>query len=261
MSNLYTPEEFLVCTAARLIPDKTTCFIGFGMPQIVSILAQRLYAPNVCLSYEFGAIGPEVVIPFKRGTFADSRNNYRSVAWTSMNTMFSHACLGFVDYGFLGAAQVDPYGNLNSTQIGTDHSKPKMRFPGSGGANDLASYCWNIFVIIKHEKARFVKKVDFLTTPGYLDGPGAREKVGLPRGTGPYRVVTTMALFGFDEKTKYMKLLALAPGCTKEDVIENMGFEPLVADNIEQLKPPTDEELRLLREEIDPDRGIIGKIK
>jgi glutaconate CoA-transferase subunit B len=256
----YTPEEMMICAAARIIPDKKTCFIGYGMPQIVIILAQKLYAPNACQVYEFGAIGPEIVIPFRRGMFADSRNNYRSVAWTYMNTMFAHACLGFIDYGFLGAAQIDPYGNVNSTQIGMDHSKPKVRFPGSGGANDVASFCWKTIIIIKHEKERFVRKVDFLTSPGYLDGPNAREKAGLPRGTGPYRVVTSMALFGFDEKSKYMKLLAVAPGYSKKDVLENMEFEPLINERIEEIKPPTEEELRLLREEIDPDRAIIGKI-
>jgi len=156
----------------------------------VIILAQKLYAPNACQVYEFGAIGPQIVIPFRRGMFSDSRNNYRSVAWTYMNTMFAHACLGYIDYGFLGAAQVDPYGNINSTQIGFDHSRPKIRFPGSGGANDVASYCWKTFLIMKHEKERFVKKLDFLTSPGYLDGPDAREKAGLPRGGGPYRVIT-----------------------------------------------------------------------
>ena len=256
----YTPEEMMICAAARIIPDKKTCFIGYGMPQIVIILAQKLYAPNACQVYEFGAIGPEIVIPFRRGMFADSRNNYRSVAWTYMNTMFAHACLGFIDYGFLGAAQIDPYGNVNSTQIGMDHSRPKVRFPGSGGANDVASFCWKTIIIIKHDKERFVKKVDFLTSPGYLDGPDAREKAGLPRGTGPYRVVTSMALFGFDEKSKYMKLLAVAPGYSKKDVLENMEFEPLINERIEEIKPPTEEELRLLREEIDPDRAIIGKI-
>ena len=256
----YTPEEFMICMAARLIPDKKTCFIGYGIPQIVIMLAQKLYAPNACQVYEFGAIGPEVVSPFRRGLFSDSRNNYRAVAWTYMNTMFAHACLGYIDYGFLGAAQIDPYGNINSTQIGLDHSKPKIRFPGSGGGNDVASYCWKTITIMKHEKERFVKKLDFLTSPGYLDGPGAREKAGLPKGAGPYRLVTSMGLFGFDEKTKYMELLAVAPEYSKEDVFKNMNFEPLVVKKIEELKPPTEEELRLLREEIDPNRGIIGKI-
>jgi glutaconate CoA-transferase subunit B len=255
-----TPEEFMICTAARLIPDKKTCFIGYGIPQIVIILAQKLYAPNACQVYEYGAIGPQVVPPFRRGLFSDSRNNYRAVAWTYMNTMFAHACLGYIDYGFLGAAQIDPYGNINSTQIGLDHSRPKVRFPGSGGANDVASYCWKTITIMKHEKERFVKKLDFLTSPGYLDGPGAREKAGLPKGAGPYRLVTSMGLFGFDEKTKYMELLAIAPEYSKEDIFKNMNFEPLVAKKIEELKPPTEEELRLLREEIDPDRVIIGKI-
>lgn len=256
----YTPEEMMVCAAARLIPDKVTCFIGYGMPQIVIILAQKLYAPNACQVYEFGAIGPEVVTPFRRMMFADSRNNYRAVAWTYMNPMFAHACLGFIDYGFLGAAQIDPYGNINSTMVGKNHSRPIRRFPGSGGANDVASFCWRTFIIMKHEKERFVKKVDFVTSPGYLDGPGAREKAGLPRGAGPHRLITSMGVFGFDEKTKYMKLLSVAPGYTARDVRENMEFEPLLAEKIEEIKPPTAEELRLLREEIDPARAIIGKV-
>lgn len=256
----YTSEEMMICAAARLIPDNVTCFIGYGVPQIVIILAQRLYAPRACQVYEFGAIGPQVLTPFRRMTFADSRNNYRAVAWTQMNQMFAHASLGFIDYGFLGAAQIDAYGNINSTMIGNDHSKPRIRFPGSGGANDVASFCWRTVIIMRHEKERFVEKVDFVTSPGYLDGPGAREKAGLPQGTGPYRVVTSMGVFGFDEKSKYIKLLAVAPGYTTQDILDNMGFEPLVAEKVEQLEPPTEEELRLLREEIDPDRAIIGEV-
>ena len=177
-----------------------------------------------------------------------------------MNQMFAHACLGFIDYGFLGAAQIDPYGNINSTVIGEEHSKPRRRFPGSGGANDVASFCWRTIIIMRHEKERFVAKIDFVTSPGYLYGPGAREKAGLPRGTGPYRVITSMGIFGFHEKNKYMKLLAIAPGYTTEDILNNMGFEPLVAETVEELEPPTAEELRLLREEIDPERAIIGKV-
>lgn len=210
--------------------------------------------------YEFGAIDPQVVTPLRAMTFGDSRNNYRCVCWTTMNPAFAHASVGMIDYGFLGAAQIDPYGNINSTQVGTDHSKPQRRFPGSGGANEVASLCWRTITVLKHEQQRFLKKINYITSPGYLDGPGAREKAGLPSGTGPFRVITSMAMFGFDEETKLMKLLAIAPGYTVKDVLENMGFEPLLAEPIEELKPPTEKELKLLREEIDPDRAVIGKI-
>jgi glutaconate CoA-transferase subunit B len=193
-------------------------------------------------------------------TFADSRNNYRAVAWTDMDRIFAHASLGFIDYGFLGAVQIDPYGNINSTVIGEEHLKPARRFPGRGGANDVASFCWRTIIIMKHEKERFLRRVDFVTSPGYLDGPGAREEAGLPPGTGPFRVVTSMGVFGFDEKNKYMKLLAVAPGYTTEDIITNMGFEPIIAEKVEEMELPAAEELRLLREEIDPERVILGEI-
>lgn len=255
----YTLTEYMICVSARLIEDDKTVFFGYGMPQITAILAQRLYAPNMCQVYEFGAVGPRIATPFVRFAMADSRNNYKSVAWLDMNKVIGQSSLGLVDYGLLGAAQIDPYGNINSTLIGNDYHKPEKRFPGPGGGNAVASFCWRIIAVMEHEKRRFVKKLDFLTSPGYLNGPGAREKAGLPAGSGPYRVVTSMALYGFDEQTKLMKLLATAPGYTTEDVLAEMQFEPLIADKVEELKPPTEEELRLLREEIDPDRVIIGR--
>jgi glutaconate CoA-transferase subunit B len=163
---------------------------------------------------------------------------------------------GFVDYGFLGGAQIDPYGNLNSTVIG-DHDHPKVRLPGSGGGNDVGSHCWRTIAIMKHDQIRFVEKVDFITTPGYLTGPGAREKVGLPPGTGPYRVVTTLGILGYDEKTKRMKLLSTQPGVTVEQVVENTGFELLLADEITVFEPPNPEELHILRAEVDKNKFYI----
>jgi glutaconate CoA-transferase subunit B len=149
------------------------------------------------------------------------------------------------------------YGNLNSTVIG-DHDHPKVRLPGSGGANDVGSACWRTIAIMIHDKRRFMEKIDFLTTPGYLGGPGAREAAGLPANTGPYRVVTNLCTLGYDEKSKRMKLLSLNPGVTVEDVIENTGFELLMADEITHNGPPTAEELKILRTEVDPD-GLYRK--
>jgi len=151
------------------------------------------------------------------------------------------------------------YGNLNTTMIGDDYNHPKVRLPGSGGANDLASFCWKTLVITPHDKRRFVERLDFLTTPGYLTGPGAREAAGLPPGSGPYKVISTLALMGYDPITKRMRVESLHPGVTKEDVIQNTGFEMLFADPLPVTREPSEDELRILREEVDPEGVIIGK--
>ena len=165
---------------------------------------------------------------------------------------------GLIDYCFLGGAQIDKYGNLNSTVIG-DFARPKVRFPGSGGANDLASLCWRTLVMTPHDKRRFVEKVDFITTPGYLTGPGAREESGLPPDTGPYKVITNLCVLGFDQETKQMKVESIHPGVTREDIINNTGFELLWDEDLKTSLPPTEEELRILREEVDPMKYIIGR--
>lgn len=178
----------------------------------------------------------------------------------NMNTVMSLASLGFIDYGILGAAQIDIHGNVNSTVIGGTYEKPKVRLVGSGGANEVASLCWKTIFIMEHEKRRFLKKIDFMTSPGYLDGsPNARENAGLPTNTGPYRVITSIATFDFDPISHKMRLVATADGITIDYVLDNMEFEPLVANKLETLKPPTPDELRLLREVIDPDRVVIGR--
>ena len=178
---------------------------------------------------------------------------------TSMADVMETCQRGMMDYTFLGGAQIDAYGNLNSTMIGTDYQHPRVRLPGSGGANDLASLCWRVLVVTNHDKRRFVEKVEFLTTPGYLSGPGAREAAGLPPGTGPYRVITDLALLGYHEESRRMEVLSLHPGVTLEHVQANTGFKLEVREPLRATQPPTDEELRLLREEVDPFRYIIGR--
>jgi len=256
----FTEAEFMIAQCARLLEDQKTAFIGFGMPQVAAILAQRMQAPQLVQIFEFGAIGSEPLTPFVRNTMGGPSNCYRSLAWTSMNQIFAQAQLGLVDYGVLGATQIDLHGNINSTMLGEDYARPKKRFPGSGGANEVASYCWKTVVIMMQEKRRFVPRVDFVTSPGYLDGsPGARERAGLPAGTGPWRVVTSKALFGFDEDSRKMTLLGALDGLRAEDVLADMDFKPLVAGRVESLAAPTEEELRILREQIDPARTIIGR--
>jgi glutaconate CoA-transferase subunit B len=252
----FTDTEFMICSAARLIEDRKTFFVGWGIPQVVAILAERLYTPNVVQIFEFGAIGPQSLTPFIRGTMGGPSNIYRSLQWTNMNWAFSYAVTGYIDYGMLGAAQVDQYGNLNSTFLGGDYQRPLRRFPGSGGGNEVASFCWKTIIVLKHEPRRFVEKLDFLTSPGYLQGLGAREAAGLPKGTGPWRVVTSKALFGFDEVTKKMTLVGVLKGLKPEEVIQGMGFTPRIEDPLLELEPPEEAELRLLREQIDPS-GII----
>ncbi len=253
----FTDTEFMIAQGARLLEDGKTFFVGWGLPQVVAILAQKLYVPDVIQLFEFGAVGPQSVLPFVRGTMGGPQNTYRSLQWLNMNWAFSYSASGYMDYGMLGALQVDPFGNINSTFLGGAFDSPGRRFAGSGGGNQVASHCWRTIIVIKHEGRRFVPKVDFLTSPGFLSGPGARERAGLPAETGPYRVVTSKALFGFDDTTKEMTLLSVLRGLDPEEVVRGMAFRPRMAKTIDEISPPTDAELRLLREEIDPSRIII----
>jgi acyl CoA:acetate/3-ketoacid CoA transferase beta subunit len=165
---------------------------------------------------------------------------------------------GYVDYGFLGGAAMDCYGNINTTVIG-DWAHPKARLPGSGGANDVGSFVWRaIYVLRQQSKRTFVNKLDFITTPGYLTGPGARERAGLPADTGPYRAITQLGVYGFDDATKCLKLLALHPGVTVDQVREASEFEIIIPEEIGVTAEPTDEQLRILHE-IDPRGMVIGK--
>ncbi|MEO0004748.1 MAG: CoA-transferase [candidate division WOR-3 bacterium] len=251
----YNEVEFLICLASSLMEDGTTAFIGTGIPMLAAALAKKTRAPNLVAIFEFGGTGASLEkLPLAVG---ESRTFHKAVAASGICDIMETAQRGFIEYGFLGAAQIDMYGNLNTTVIG-NYWPPKVRLPGSGGANDVGSHCWkNIIIIRQHDTRRFVPKVDFLTTPGYLTGPGAREKAGLPPNTGPYRVVTSLALMDFEPESKRMRLIGLNPGVTVDQVLKNTGFELLVADRLVTNPEPTDEQLRLLREEIDPDHYYI----
>lgn len=250
----YNQTELLICISCRQMEDRTSAFIGTGIPMLAAALAQKTHAPNLITVFEFGGTGARLEeLPLGVG---GSRTFYRALAASSICDVMEAAQRGLIMYGFVGGAQIDPYGNLNSTVIG-DHDKPKVRFPGSGGANDIGSLVWRTIAIMTHDAKRFIEKVDFITTPGYLTGPGAREKAGLPPGTGPYRVVTNLALMGFDDTTKRMKLLALNPGVTVEQVKENTGFELVIPEKVGKNEPPTEKELQILREEIDPTKLYI----
>src|SRR5436309_824456 len=253
----YNAMELMICCAARLLEDGCTVAVGTGVPCAAAMLAQRTHAPNLVIFFEAGGVAPQ--LPTMPISVGDSRTFFRGLMATSMADVMETCQRGLMDYTFLGGAQVDPFGNLNSTIIGGDYSRPKVRLPGSGGANDLASLCWRILVVTNHDARRFVPKLDFMTTPGYLTGPGAREAAGLPPGTGPYRVITDLAVLGFHEQTRRMAVLSLHPGVRLEQVYEATGFKLTAVESLVTTTPPTDEELRILRDEVDPHRYIIGR--
>jgi len=252
----YSLVELLCCVASRLLEDNRSVFVGTGMPMIAAMLAQRTSAPKMLIIFEAGGVGPQVpVLPISVG---DSRTYHRAVAASSMHDVMSAAQAGYIDYGFLGAAAMDAFGNINTTVIG-DWAKPRARLPGSGGANDIGSFCWRTMYIMRSQSKRtFMNKLDFITTPGYLGGLGQREKAGLPANGGPYRVITQLGVYGFDEKSKRLMLLSLHPGVTVDEVQANSEFEILVPAEVSVTAAPTGEERRILRE-IDPTGLVLGK--
>jgi len=247
----YNTAELVAIMSARVLEDGKIVFGGAGLPLLSCILAQKTNAPRLTILFEGGVIGPHV----EAGKLPPSTNEQRAARRGNMLLSITDILLlqqrGYVDYGFLGGAQIDQYGNLNSSFIG-DADNPKVRLPGTGGANDIASLASKILVAMHHEKKRFVKKVDFITTPGYLHGGDSREKAGLTHG-GVYRVITHLGIFGFEEKTRRMRLEALHPGATVEEVKERTGFDLILPEKIKYTEPPTQEELRILRE-LDPDQ-------
>src|SRR5437868_9121676 len=253
----YNGRERRIGCAARLLGEGRTVAVGTGVPCAAAMLAQRTAAPNLVIFFEAGGVAPQ--LPTMPISVGDSRTFYRSVMATSMSDVMETCQRGLMDYTFLGGAQIDPYGNLNSTLIGGDYAKPRVRLPGSGGANDLASLCRRILVVMNQDARRFVPRLDFLTTPGYLTGPGAREAAGLPPGTGPYRVITDLAVLGYHEQTKRMEILRLHPGVQLDQVRKATGFELGVKEPLATTLPPTEQELCILREEVDPHRYIIGR--
>lgn len=253
----YNRMELMICVAARYLEDGATVVVGTGAPCAATMLAQRTRAPNLMVMFEAGGMGP--ILPTMPISVGDSRTFHRGLVASSMAEIMEHCQRGWIDYTFLGGAQIDMYGNINSTMIGHDISRPKVRFPGSGGANDLASLSWRTMMITVQDPRRFIEKIDFLTSPGYLTGAGAREAAGLPPGTGPYKVVTDLGVLGFDEETRRMQVESIHQGVDRERVDAATGFELMWRADTPETEPPSDEELRVLREEVDPYRYIIGR--
>ena len=246
----YTASELFAVMSARLLRDGQVVFAGVGIPLLAACLAQRLQAPGLTILFEGGTIGAFV----EPGKLPPSTNEQRCTRRANMVLGSTDVLLllqrGYVDVGFMGGAQIDRYGNLNSSFIG-DPRNPASRLPGTGGGNDIASLT-QMIVAMKHEKRRFVQTVDFVTSPGFLTGGSSRRDAGLIAG-GMHRVVTDLGMLGFDEGSKRMKLFAVHPGVSVEQVAQNTGFELLVAADLAVTDPPTENELAVLRH-LDPDR-------
>ena len=250
-----TANELLAVMGARALRDDTTVFAGVGAPMMAAALAQRTHAPRLTMVVEGGVVGPT----WKPGELPISTNEmragYRAQMLPGITDVFLMAQRGFLDVGFIGGAQIDRYGNLNTSAIGS-YDRPAVRLPGSGGANDIISLCREVMILTVHEKRRFTERVDFVTSPGYLGGGDGRRKSGLLFG-GVSRMVTTLGVFDFEPESRRMRLLATHPGVTVDAVRENTGFEVLVSDALAITEPPTDKELQILRM-LDPRRQFIG---
>lgn len=256
MSADYTPREMMAVSAAREIREGDIVFCGTGISMLAAMAAKHISAPNSVIFFETGAIDSRLeevpmAVADPRVMFRTAVNGGLADSFATMQNRFT----GKKVVGILGAAQIDIFGNLNSTVIG-DYEEPKVRFSGSGGACDVASFVNKSIIFMSHEKRKFVKKVDYLTSPGWLDGPGARKEAGLP-GNGPSTVITNMAILGFDENTKQMYLKEHYPETDPETILEHMEFEIDIARS-RPAKPPTEDELEILREICDPQRLILG---
>ncbi len=250
MTELTTSSaELMIVNAARLLKDGDVVFVGVGQPNLACNLAKRTHAPNLVMIYEAGVIGAEPArLPLSIG---DPTLVTGSLSVVSMYDIFSNYLQrGNVDVGFLGGAQIDRYGNINATIIGGDYTQPKVRLPGSGGAQEIAAWANRCYIMTPHQKRRFPERVDFLTSAGYLDGDGGREQAGL-RGAGPVAVVTDIGLLEPDSHGE-LTLTALHPGKTTEMAHENTGWSLKVADQLRATAPVSENELRILREELDP---------
>jgi glutaconate CoA-transferase subunit B len=249
MSELtYSSAELMIINAARLLRDGDVVFVGVGQPNLACNLAKRTHAPNLVMIYEAGVIGAEPArLPLSIG---DPTLVSGALSVVSMYDIFANYLQrGNVDVGFMGGAQIDKYGNINATVIG-DYAQPKVRLPGSGGSQEIAAWANRCYIMTPHQKRRFPEKVDFMTSAGFLGGRVEREATGL-RGSGMLAVVTDIGMMEPDENGE-MVLTALHPGKTVEQAKENTGWELKVASELRTTETVTEKELKILREELDP---------
>src|SRR5215813_5181220 len=245
LSPAYSPQEMMTIAAARRLKSGSVCFVGIGLPSAAANLARMTHAPGVVLIYESGAIGAKPwVLPLSIG---DGELAETADTVVSVPEIFRYWLQGGrVDLGFLGAAQIDRFGNINTTVIG-DYRKPSTRLPGAGGAPEIASCAKEVVLVLKQSARAFVKKLDFLTSVGHLDGGDARKKLSLP-GKGPVAVVTDLCIMQPDEATKELTVTQLHPGVSREQVVKATGWEVRFAGQLEETPVPTATELETLRD-------------
>ncbi|HEY5671889.1 MAG TPA: CoA-transferase [Anaerolineales bacterium] len=250
----YSSSELLTINAARLLRDGDVVFVGVGLPNLACNLARHTHAPSLVMIYEAGVIGAQPArLPLSIG---DPTLVSGALSVCSMYDIFAfYLQRGNIDVGFLGGAQIDRFGNINATVIG-DYQHPKVRLPGSGGSMEISAWANRCYILTPHQKRRFPEKVDFRTSAGFLGGRAEREAANL-RGGGPQAVVTDLGIMEPDENGE-LTLTALHPGCTVEQAKANTGWDLKVAAQLRLTDPPSEEELRILRLELDPD-GIYLK--
>jgi glutaconate CoA-transferase subunit B len=242
----WSADEMMSIAASRALEDGTSCFVGIGLPSTAANLARRTHAPELVLVYEAGAIGAKptrLPLSIGDGILAETAD-----AVVSVPEVFNYWVQpGRIDVGFLGAAQIDRFANINTTVIGGDYAHPKVRLPGAGGAPEIAAGCGEVIVIVRQSPRSFVEQVDFVTSVGHGSGPGDRERLGL-RGRGPVRVITDLGVLEPHPDSRELVLTALHPGVTVEQAREATGWELAVAESLEASPEPTDDELQALRE-------------
>jgi glutaconate CoA-transferase subunit B len=250
----YSPSELMASAGARELQDRQIVAVGLGLPVVASFLAKQTHAPNMTILFELGVIDPEPIHPGVG--LADPRVWYRAKQLSSfVDILGTILHKGLVDVGFLGGLEADQFGNLNTTLVGDPHGKFR-HMVGSGGANDIASCARRTIIIMRHEARKLKAAISFVTSPGYVNGGDSRQQAGL--WGGPSRVITDKAIFGFHPDTKQMMLISIHPGNTLDDVLETMGFAPVIPQNLPYTDPPTDEQLHLIRDVIDPKRTYMG---
>jgi glutaconate CoA-transferase subunit B len=249
-------SEIMALAAAREILDGDVIFVGIGLPNLAVNLAQRTHAPNIKMIYEAGVFGAKPArLPISIGDPCLVTGSLQVLPVAE--TFLYYLQGGRVDVGFLGAAQVDRFGNLNTTVIGSDYTRPRVRLPGSGGATEIAWLAKKTILILAQNKRKFPEKIDFVTSVGYHEGGATRSDLGAP-GAGPERVITDLGVYGFDPETREMVLQKVHPDVDLEEVRSNVGWPLKVADSCGTTELPTEEELRVLRDELDPE-GIYLK--
>ncbi len=252
----YELNELMIIEAARHIGNGDVVMVGTGLPMVATTLAMKTHAPELVAVIESGPIDP--VIMQTPISVSDPRVMHEAARLGSLREVLG--CIlqrGLVDIGFIGGAQIDQYGNINSTVIG-DYRSPKVRLPGSGGANDIASHAKHLLIIVSHEKRRFPLQCDYITSPGYLNGAGARHDAGLKVATPGIAVVTNLAVMESDAETGLFRVTKLMPGVDLDAVYSNTEFRPGVAAAVGEVAPPSEREIKTLREEVDPD-GVYVK--